>query len=465
MRACLFTLLLFASSYSAQQATPESADLAIVGGKIIPAYGEQAIEDGVVIVRGGRIACVGSWPDCIAPAGTRTIDAAGAIVAPGLIDAHVHYAQTGWFDGSPAGFNVSEIYDKAALDRRTMAGRHETDASYVCAGVTAVFDMGGPHWTLSHAGESAVLRAAAGPILTDMPDTVLKAFNSDQAISLYSARTPEAMRRQTLALAEAGADVIKVILSPSDLGDPEPYAALLSAAIAAAGDANVQVSLHALARRDAATGVRLGVDILAHSVMDKPLGADLAATIADRGIIYIPTFIVRRRFADGYAIVLGGAERDAPDPLGCLDGRTDRLIEADADRLADAAPDFMRADGFVRMQMVRTQREEAVMAASLRDAFDAGVTVAMGSDAGNPNTPHGVGLLYELEALEAVGFEPEVLLKAATLGGAAALGLENELGRLAPDAHADIVIYKRDPRESTAHLWSVRNVVLGGRLR
>ena len=465
MRACLFIIFLFASSCIAQKATPEPADLAIVGGAIIPAYGEQAIQDGVVIVRSARIACVGSRADCVAPAGTRTIDAAGAIVAPGLIDAHVHYAQTGWFDGSPAGFNVSEIYDKAALDRRTMAGRHETDASYVCAGVTSVFDMGGPHWTLSHADESAVLRAATGPILTDMPDTVLRAFNSAEAISLYSARTPEAMRRQVMVVAEAGADVIKVILSPSYLDNPAPYAALLSAAVDAADEANVQVSLHALAHRDAEIGLGLGIDILAHSVMDKPLGADLAAAIADRGVIYIPTFVVRRRFADGYAIVLSGAEREAPDPLGCLDGRTDQLIEADADRLAAAAPDFMRADGFVRLQMLRTQREEAVMTASLRDAFEAGVTVAMGSDAGNPNMPHGVGLLYELEALEAAGFEPEVLLKAATLGGAAALRLEHELGRLAPDAHADIVIYDRDPRESTAHLWSVRHVVLGGRLQ
>ena len=463
MRIFLFALLLSVNSCSAQQAPPGPADLAIVGAAIVQAYGERSIENGVIIIRDGRIACIGSRTDCIAPTGTRTIDASGAIVAPGLIDAHAHYAQTGWFDGSPAGFNVSGIYDKAALDRRTMAGRHETDASYVCAGVTSVFDMGGPHWTLSHADESAILRTATGPILTDMPDTVLKAFNSTEAVSLYAAKTPEAMRRKTLALAEAGADVIKVILSPSDLGDLEPYAALLSAAIIAAEEANVQVSLHALARRDAETGVRLGVDILAHSVMDEPLGADLAAAIADRGVIYIPTFVVRRRFTDGYAIVLSGAEREAPDPLGCLDGRTDRLIETDAGRLAEAAPDFMRADGFVRMQMVRTQREEAVMAASLRHALDAGVTVAMGSDAGNPNTPHGVGLLYELEALEAAGFEPEALLKAATLGGAAALGLEHELGRLAPGVQADIVIYDRDPRETTAHLWSVREVILVGR--
>ena len=90
------------------------------------------------------------------------------------------------------------------------------------------------------------------------------------------------------------------------------------------------------------------------------------------------------------------------------------------------------------------------MAASLRHAFDAGVTVAMGSDAGNPNTPHGVGLLYELEALEAAGFEPETLLKAATLGGAAALGLEHELGRLASRRTSSFMIATRARAQRTS---------------
>lgn len=69
-------------------------------------------------------------------------------------------------------------------------------------------------------------RMAAGPISTDMLDTGLKAFNSDEAISPYAARTPEAMRRQTVAWAEAGSSrvaqlaIIDVLVSAVAQKDP-----------------------------------------------------------------------------------------------------------------------------------------------------------------------------------------------------------------------------------------------------
>ena len=440
-------------------------DLAVVGGEVVTAYGAEAVTDGVVLMRGDRIACVGSRAQCPAPEGVRVIDAAGGVVAPGLIDAHVHYAQTGWFDGSPAGFNAAAVYDKAEIHRAAAARRGVADDAYLCAGVTAVYDMGGPLWTLKHASESPVLRAAAGPILTDVPDAFLTLFNSEEAVTLVSARTPEAMRREAGALAAAGVDMLKVLLSPSSANSAARYDALVGAAVEAAAVAGTPVVLHALQRRDAAAGVRLGVGALVHSVTDAPLGEALASEMAERGTAYIPTYVVRRRLADGYAIVLEGRERHAPDPLGCLDGRTARLIEADAEKLAGTAPASMQTDSFAKLQIAIARREEAAMAANLRTAFEAGVTVAMGSDAGNPNTPHGLGLFYELTALEAAGFELEKLLRAATLGGAAALGLDDEIGRLAEGARADLVIYDRDPRAGAENLMTVRTVIVGGRVR
>src|SRR5690606_36942875 len=62
-------------------------DLAITNARILDGNGE-VIEQGHVVVRGGRIESVGAG----APTGTagRTIDAAGKTVMPGFIDAHRH---------------------------------------------------------------------------------------------------------------------------------------------------------------------------------------------------------------------------------------------------------------------------------------------------------------------------------------------------------------------------------------
>jgi imidazolonepropionase-like amidohydrolase len=63
-------------------------DLAIVGATVFTGTG-QRIDNGVVVLTGGRISAVGG-PDTPIPAGVRRIDAAGRFVTPGIIDAHSH---------------------------------------------------------------------------------------------------------------------------------------------------------------------------------------------------------------------------------------------------------------------------------------------------------------------------------------------------------------------------------------
>jgi adenine deaminase len=70
----------------------ELPDLVITGGRILSTYTERFHADREVWVKGGRIAAVKPAGACKAPKGSsvRRYDARGGIIAPGLVDPHIH---------------------------------------------------------------------------------------------------------------------------------------------------------------------------------------------------------------------------------------------------------------------------------------------------------------------------------------------------------------------------------------
>jgi len=70
----------------------ERVDIIIRGGTVVTMDGtSRVIENGAVAVKGERIIAVGAAPDIAAKyAAARTIDAAGKVVMPGLINTHTH---------------------------------------------------------------------------------------------------------------------------------------------------------------------------------------------------------------------------------------------------------------------------------------------------------------------------------------------------------------------------------------
>lgn len=72
---------------------PERKRLVIAGGTIIDAGGER--QGDVIVGADGRIAAVGENIAGESDSGDRTLDARGCIVAPGLVDMHVHLRQPG----------------------------------------------------------------------------------------------------------------------------------------------------------------------------------------------------------------------------------------------------------------------------------------------------------------------------------------------------------------------------------
>jgi 5-methylthioadenosine/S-adenosylhomocysteine deaminase len=95
-----------------------------------------------------------------------------------------------------------------------------------------------------------------------------------------------------------------------------------------------------------------------------------------------------------------------------------------------------------------------------------GVSVSLGGDSGNGSNHfdmlrlmHLVALLYKDARMDTRVMPPESVLEMATIHGAAALGLEREIGSLEPGKRADLVLYDLDVPEWRPLLDPVNSLV------
>jgi imidazolonepropionase-like amidohydrolase len=106
-------------------------------------------------------------------------------------------------------------------------------------------------------------------------------------------------------------------------------------------------------------------------------------------------------------------------------------------------------------------RRHAQGALNLKRVFDAGIPVALGTDAGNPLTLHGASVFRELEAMQASGLAPRDVLVAATRNAARVLDLDST-GTVTAGAVADLLVLDADPLTDIRHLRNIALVVHRG---
>ncbi len=431
---------------------------AFLGATLVDGTGAHPVAGAVVFVRNGRIACAGPASRCAVPEGVAVTDAKGSWIVPGLVDAHVHFAQTGWADGRPDAFDVraAHPYEETEKELRTRPERFFR--SYVCSGVTSVFDVGGYPWSLDLPARAendplAPRVAAAGPLLSTL-DFWLNLPAERQFIFL---KDEAAAREGVRYLASRGAQAVKVwyIVRP-DL----PVTATAPAVLAAGDEAKkrgLPLIVHATGLAEAKVALKAGAKLLVHSVGDLPVDDEFLALLKSSGAIYCPTLTVM----DGYLAIAKGfaAHADVPpdDPDGCVDPLT-RAKLAETARITVPPPHGASLDGFEK----RVAATRQVAAANLKRVRDAGVTIAMGTDAGNPGTLHGVSVHAEMEAMQAAGMTPMEVLVASTKGGARAMGRASDVGTVEKGKLADFVLLAADPLADVANLRKVKAVVRGG---
>ncbi|HEY0783604.1 MAG TPA: hypothetical protein VGE98_14185, partial [Thermoanaerobaculia bacterium] len=144
---------------------------ALVGATLLDGNGGAPVADSAVVLRDGKIDCAGTRAACPVPEGVQTLDLTGKFLTPGLIDAHVHFSQTGWADGRPDSLDLREQFPYDQTEAGLEAHPERFGRSYLCSGVTSVFDVGGYPWTLNLPGWAEPRTdmphvASAGPLLS-----------------------------------------------------------------------------------------------------------------------------------------------------------------------------------------------------------------------------------------------------------------------------------------------------------
>ncbi|MGZ8831014.1 MAG: amidohydrolase family protein, partial [Thermoanaerobaculia bacterium] len=431
---------------------------AIAGATLIDGRGGAPVPNANIIIRDGKIDCAGK---CSIPEGIDLVDARGMWVTPGLIDSHVHFSQTGWADGRPDALDVRAAHPYSDVEADLIAHPQRFGHSYLCSGVTSVFDVGGFPWTLQlhdkfERDTTVPHVVSAGPLLSTL-DHWLNLPAERQFIHLHD----EASAREGVKyLASHGSRAIKVWFIVTPQLPVEGSALAVNAAGDEARKQKLPLIVHATGLAEAKAALRAGANVLVHSVEDSPVDQELIDLAKKNGTIVIPTLTV----IDGYVRMNRGVvDRKAPavdDPNRCIDRATlARVAETATVDASLVDPTRMSA----REQ--RAARFTKVTRANLKTLVDAGIPIATGTDAGNPLTLHGPAIYAEMEAMQASGMTPMQIIVASTATASRAMGLDRQTGTIEKGKDADLVVVGADPSSDVANLRKIIYVVRAGVVR
>jgi imidazolonepropionase-like amidohydrolase len=438
----MFFLPLFAFAGGDRKSTT-----AFVGATLIDGTGGSPRTNAVILVAGERIAAVGNHDEVPIPPGAQVIDARGKWIIPGLIDAHIHFFQSGGLYTRPDVIDLRDVRPYAKEIAGIRQSIPATLARYVASGVTSVVDVGGPFWTfgvrdLADQTTTAPRVAVAGPLIATYVPPELE--TDDPALIKVS--SPEESRAAVRRVLTRKPDLVKIWFIPLPGRSLSAQVPLVRAAIEASHAAGVRVVVHATQREAARAVVEAGADILAHSVNDQRVDEAFVRLLKERNVVYVTTLAVNEGYREvlEQKVQLTDIERRLGDPE------------------AITSFDDLRRLPIWKKPWALRWPARAVMFSNLKRLQQSGLTIAAGTDAGNIGTLHGPALHRELELMAEAGLSSRDILAAATRGGARVMGREADLGTVEAGKLADFLVLDADPLADVANLRRIRHVVKGG---
>lgn len=425
--------------------TPSATDVGCAGCTVLKGgmvFDGTRAARATVVIEGDRVKQVvfGDAEPGVEAGGGEVVDVAGKTVLPGLIDLHVHSLSV----AGPYAYYDAELH----LEDHTKA--------MLRAGVTSYLDLGSSQHVIFeqrariNAGDILAPQLfAAGPLLT--PTGGHPCYQgSPPGDSCVFIDSPADVDGAFEALLPRAPDFIKIVLEAGgSMQLPRLTRPSVAAIQEAAAAADVRVIAHATAAADVEAALDGGVTLFAHIPDEDRISPELARRMAAAGAVVVPTLAV----ADGLYRTAHGALTELDDPT-LVDDVPIGVIAAlrDPSLLAE-----LRTAHF--LELVGRRRDHAI--ANLVTCYEAGVTIAAGTDAGNPGVFHGLSLRREVALLVEVGMPPLEALAAATRRAADVLG-RPDLGRIERGALADVLVVDGDPLADVRALERVSRVYKSG---
>lgn len=385
--------------------------LVIRNGTLIDGSGKAAARNDAIVIEGNKIKSVGALPPDVIPEDRRNvevIDAAGQWIMPGLIDAHCHMSY-----GYPMIKGEGKGKGTTRPEFSTLKSARSAQ-KVLRAGVTSISVPGGTWFTDVGVRDAIRLGLMQGPrmfvagrmivtygcIEDDEPSWE---GTPDHSIGKLC-NTADEMVTEVRRQGKHGVNFIKMADSRS--GESQMLAREeIAAVVGEAHRRNLKVAIHSRGAGSTRAAAEAGVDWIVHA--DLATDRDLEA-VAKAGMPILPT-------ATFLSVVI---------ELG-------KKVGAEQ----------------VQLDIGRMQRHYELLGKLMHKARELGIRLLVGTDTGNNAfTPHGELHAKELEIfVKHGGYSPMEAIVAATRDNALAVGLDGQVGELAPGKLADIIVLDKDP--------------------
>jgi imidazolonepropionase-like amidohydrolase/ABC-type multidrug transport system permease subunit len=420
----------------------------------------KVIENGSVLVRGGKIAGVyeGDGPD---PESLKAdvMGAAGKTILPGLIDVHVHL-------GAMGGFPASEKDDEKDYDPHKVL-LHNL-AAYLYSGVTTVRSTGDIldsvlqiRSTIARGETLGAEVQTCGPLFTaagghgteyfkQVPeaarDALLKQFNRIP-------KSAEEARQQVDALKTDRVDCIKAILESGAASrvfnrlDTNLFAAVAQEAHAQ----GLPLAVHTGDARDVTDAVQAKADSIEHGSFREAIPDALFEQMKTQGIFYDPTLSVVEGLHD-----FGAGKNELLKRSLVQQVASAELLKGTEAALTSSDMQEMRS-GFAKYPF-----SMPIAIDNLKRAWQHGVALVTGSDAGNFLVIHGPTVQHEMALWVQAGIPPAVALQAATYNAARLLKADDHIGSIRVGNDADLLVVDGNPLEDISVTERISWVIFKG---
>jgi imidazolonepropionase-like amidohydrolase len=416
----LFALTVFAALVPSQlRDTTPAAPIVIRAGRLIDGRGGPALTNAVIVIRGERIAAVGTG--LTIPTGAKIIDLSRATVLPGLIDCHTHITA----EGSDQGDRMRTSFLDEAIMAPTYARRT------LEAGFTTIRNLGAPEF-VDIALRNAINRGAIPGPRIQAATLAIGATGGHSDVNGLSpflhfdefsgvADGEAEIRKMVRTLVKRGADVIKTTATAGAMSEeesveaPQYTQAELDALVDEAKMWGRRVAAHAHGTEGIKRAIRAGVASVEHGTFLDEEGARL---MAERG-----TYLVKDSYEDRWFL--------------------------------ERAPGW----GYPKIIVDKLAAIVKGHEAAFRLARKHGVKIAFGTDAGM--LPHGENAKQFRDYI-AWGMPPMEAILSATKNAAELLGWSDRIGAVSPGLYADIIATAGNPLDDPTELERVTFVMKGG---